>query len=517
MKTTILFMATVTVLAFNPHALRAQGSGSVPRSPSNSATLFSCAPAAFVILEQGKLAGVDWVEYRASQVHTRTILMQSRVIDATIDLRPDQTAAHSSVILSIAGEAPEAPKTRDLGQGAIYLSDMIVSSVEQAVARARVLNQPVSHVLATSLYRDSPTNVLVERVDVTDWTVTFHNKSYRVLTDEHGCMLTATLPEYGVVIERHTDFNADQYPLWPPYAAPPDAAYRASDVSIHAPQGHTLTGTLTTPLHGKLVPAAVLITGLSPAERNGGLPPWMPLRDLADALTRTGIAVLRVDDRGIGKSTGDHAPSTTYDEADDVQTEVAWLRTQPGIDPKRIVLVGYSEGGLIGLIAASKDSSIAAIVSLDGSGVSGTQLAREQTEQSVLHDPSIPAADREKEVEKELAEPLTPRESVFLTIDPLLYAGHVHCPVLILQGGSDITVPIRSAEKIANAIRSNGNSDVTVRIIPTVSHSLLPDPVGPGSGWIYLPAFATSPQLLDVMTNWAATRLLTSRRKDMER
>jgi pimeloyl-ACP methyl ester carboxylesterase len=452
MKATILFMVTFMVLACNPHALRAQDSGSVPQSQSNSANLSSCAPAAFLIVEQGKLAGVDWVEYRASQVHTRTILMQSRVIDATIDLRPDQTAAYSSVVLSIASEAPEAPKTRDLGQGAIYLSDMIVSSVEQAVARARVLNQPVSHVLATSLYRDSPTDVLVERVDGTDWTVTFHNKSYHVLTDEHGCMLSATLPEYGVVIERRTDFNAAQYPLWPLYAAPPDGAYRASDVNIHAPQGHTLTGTLTTPLDGKLVPAAVLITGLGPAERNGGVPPWMPLRDLADALTRTGIAVLRVDDRGIGKSTGDHAPTTTYDEADDVQTEVAWLRTQPGIDPKRIVLVGYSEGGLIDLIVASKDLSIAAIVSLDGSGVPGVELAREQTEQSVLHDPSVPAADREKEVEKELAEPMTPREGVFLTIEPLLYAVRVHCPVLILQGGSDITVPIRSAEKIANAI-----------------------------------------------------------------
>jgi uncharacterized protein len=516
MKTTILFMATIMVLVCNPHAFQAQDSGSVPQSPSNSANLSSCAPAAFLISEQGKLAGVDWVEYRVNQVHTRTILMQSRVIDANIDLRPDQTAAYSSVVLSNAGEAPEAPKTRDLGQGAIYLSDMIVSSVEQAVARARVLNQPVSHVLATSLYRDSPTDVLVERVGATDWTVTFRNKSYRVLTDEHGCMLSATLPEYGVVIERRTDFTAAQYPLWPPYAAPPDGAYRASDVSIHAPQGHTLAGTLTTPLHGKLVPASVLITGLGPAERNGGSPPWMPLHDLADALTRAGIAVLRVDDRGIGKSTGDHAPSTTYDEADDVQTEVAWLRAQPGIDPKRIALVGYSEGSLIDLMVASKDPSIAAIVSLDGSGVPGAQLAREQTEQAVLHDPSIPAADREKEVEKELAEPLTPRERVFLTIDPLMYAGRVHCPALILHGGSDITVPVRSAEKIANAIRSNGNSDVTVRIIAGISHSLLPDPVGPNSGWVYLPAFAISPQLLEVMTNWAATHLLSSSRKEMQ-
>jgi hypothetical protein len=63
------------------------------------------------------------------------------------------------------------------------------------------------------------------------------------------------------------------------------------------------------------------------------------------------------------------------------------------------------------------------------------QLAREQTEVSVLHDPSIAAADREKEVEKELAEPMSARENVFLTIDPLEFARGVHCPALVLQGG----------------------------------------------------------------------------------
>ena len=98
-----------------------------------------------------------------------------------------------------------------------------------------------------------------------------------------------------------------------------------------------------------------------------------------------------------------------------------------------------------------------------------------------------------------------------------MYASRVHCPTLILQGGSDITVPIRSAEKIASAIRNNGNSDVTVRIIPAVSHSMLPDPIGPGSGWIYLPAFATSPQLLDVMASWAAAHLLTNSTREKQR
>ena len=56
------------------------------------------------------------------------------------------------------------------------------------------------------------------------------------------------------------------------------------------------------------------------------------------------------------------------------------------------------------------------------------------------YDPSVSAADREKEVERELAEPMTPRESVFLTIDPLLYVGRVHCPVLIIQGGAECSI-----------------------------------------------------------------------------
>ena len=475
-----------------------------------------CPTAAFVILESGKLAGVDWVERRAGQVHTRVVLTQSRVIDATINLRPDETAYHSSVILSIAGGEPEMPKARDLGEDAIYWSDMIVSSVEQAIARARVLDRRSVNIPTANLYRDSRGAAEVERVDATDWVVRYNDKRYLALTDDRGCMLSATLPEFGVVIERRTSFDAGQYSLWAPYAAPPDGAYRATDVSIRAPQGHTLAGTLTTPLAPSTVPAAVLITGLAPHERNNGQPPWMPFRDIADTLTRAGIAVLRVDDRGVGKSTGDHGPSTSFDEADDVQTEISWLRTQAGIDPKRIALVGYSEGGYIAPIVAAKDPSIAAIITLAGPGVPISELARYQVEQAVILDPKIPATDREKQIATQLAEALkdlTTRESIAMTIDPIPYVRKVRCPALILQGGTDRDVPLRSAERIADAMRENGNSDVTIQIFPGVSHSLLPDVVGLGSGWGTLPGFLTSPPLLDVMKKWAVSKLLTSTRQ----
>jgi len=470
-----------------------------------------CAPGAFLLLEQGKLAAVDWVEHSANQVHTRTILTQSLSVDATFDLRPDQTASHSSVILTRAGQPAGAPIARDTGQGAIVWSDFIVSSVEMAIERARVLNRPTAEVLATSPYRDAPTHVLVERLDPTDWIVTYRDKRYRALTDEAGCLVAATLPEYGVVIERRAAFAAGAYPLWPAYDAPPDGAYRAVQVTIPAPQGHSLAGTLTLPKGRGPVGVAVLITGLGASERNGGSPPWMPLRDMADALTRAGVAVLRVDDRGVGQSTGDHKPSTTFDEADDVRAEVAWLRRRPGIDPRRVALVGYSEGGLIGPMVAARDPTIAAVVTLAGPGVPGPTLAREQIEEIVAHDPAIAPADRAREVEKQLAEPLTPRETSFLSIDPLAFASAVRCPALILQGGADITVPIRSAERLAAAMRAGGNRDVTVRIFPGVSHALLPDTVGASDRWLYLPAFETAPQLLDVLAQWTAAHLAPSR------
>ena len=466
----------------------------------------SCGPAALVTLEQGRISAVVWEERTAVRVHTHTVLMQSRVVDSTIDLRPDGTAIKAVTSLNM--EGMDKPNDHSLGEGAIYWSDMNVSSVEQAVLRARALGEKTAHIQGASLFSDARNDITVERVDATDWVVEARNKKYLVLADEQGCLIAATLPEFGVTIERRPDFKPEQYPLWPPYAAPPDHAYQAAEVKIPSAQGIVLAGTLTTPPHKNVVPAAVLITGLSPSERNGGSPPWMPLRDIADALTRSGIAVLRVDDRGIGESTGDHKPSTTFDEADDVQSEVAWLRKQKGIDPMRIALVGYSEGGVIAPMVASKDPRIAAIVTLDGPGTSGADLALYQVTNAVMGDPSVPAAEKDKEIKKQLADELTPRERSVLSIDPIGYASKVRVPALVVHGGDDLHVPIRSAERIANAMRSNGNKDVTVRIFPGVSHSMLPDPIGLNSGWVYLPAFQTSPELLDTMSDWLNSRLL---------
>jgi len=113
----------------------------------------SCGSAVFLNFEHGKLAAVDWVDRTTNHVHTRVVETQSHIIDATIDLRPDETAAHSSAVTSTAGEEGEPMKaTRDLGEGAIYWSSRIPSSIEQAIARARILDKPLSKIPGASLY-----------------------------------------------------------------------------------------------------------------------------------------------------------------------------------------------------------------------------------------------------------------------------------------------------------------------------------------------------------------------------
>jgi alpha/beta superfamily hydrolase len=117
-----------------------------------------------------------------------------------------------------------------------------------------------------------------------------------------------------------------------------------------------------------------LISGSGPQDRDETLAGHKPFLVLADHLTRAGIAVLRYDDRGVGKSTGDHAAATTADFTTDALAAFEYLRDRPDITPTRIGMIGHSEGGLIAPLAASKESAIPWIVLLAGPGVNGEQI-----------------------------------------------------------------------------------------------------------------------------------------------
>src|SRR6185369_7709526 len=142
--------------------------------------------------------------------------------------------------------------------------------------------------------------------------------------------------------------------------------------------GVKLAGTLTLPQGRGPFPAVVMITGSGAQDRDETILGHKPFAVIADRLTRDGIAVLRVDDRGFAKSTGDFTKATDDDFAVDAAANVAFLRKRPDIDPKRVGLIGHSEGGLVAPKVAAKDPKIAFIVLMAGPGVPLSEVLREQ-------------------------------------------------------------------------------------------------------------------------------------------
>ena len=128
----------------------------------------------------------------------------------------------------------------------------------------------------------------------------------------------------------------------------------------------TLAGTLTLPRSEKPSPAVLLIAGSGAIDRDETVFEHKPFLVLADHLTKQGFAVLRVDKRGIGQSTGNYDLATTEDFAADALAGVEYLKTRKEVDAERIGLIGHSEGGLIAPMVAVKSNDVAFIVLMAG-------------------------------------------------------------------------------------------------------------------------------------------------------
>jgi pimeloyl-ACP methyl ester carboxylesterase len=168
-----------------------------------------------------------------------------------------------------------------------------------------------------------------------------------------------------------------------------DVEYDNADKSIH------YGATITIPQGKGPFPAAVLITGSGFQDRDETIMGHKSFAVLADALTRNGIAVLRVDDRGRGKSTGDVTYPTSADFAKDVNTSLNYLLTRPEVNKKKLGLIGHSEGGMIAPMVANQRNDIDFIVLLAGPGVKITELMVEQNEKILASSGISPEAIKE--------------------------------------------------------------------------------------------------------------------------
>jgi pimeloyl-ACP methyl ester carboxylesterase len=166
-----------------------------------------------------------------------------------------------------------------------------------------------------------------------------------------------------------------------PQTPMPPFAYKTEDIIYNNIDGSIQYGaTLTMPFGKGPFPAVILITGSGLQNRDEEFAGHKPFAVIADQLTTNGFAVLRVDDRGVGQTTGDVISATTLDFADDVNTGLNYLISLKEIDKSKLGLIGHSEGGMIAPILAARRKDICAIVLLAAPGKSTTEILIEQNE-----------------------------------------------------------------------------------------------------------------------------------------
>ncbi len=303
--------------------------------------------------------------------------------------------------------------------------------------------------------------------------------------------------------------------------------------------GAHLFGTLTVPEGDGPFPTALLITSSGAQDRDETIVGHKPFWVIADHLARKGIASLRVDDRGVGKSTGASPEDTTEDFAEDARAAVAYLRSKEAderIDRKYIGLIGHSEGAMIASMLAAKDRKLAFIVLLAGTGVDGSEVLIAQA--GALK--KLAGAD-EEEVEAERASQRLVVEAVtknkddemaktkvieilkergghdainaqaasalvspwfrfFLSFDPIPTLKKVRVPTLVMHGEKDVQVDLeQNLPLIEKALKRNKRAKV-VRFAELNHLFQHADTGAPGEYAKIEETFA--PEALQAMSDW---------------
>jgi alpha/beta superfamily hydrolase len=335
-----------------------------------------------------------------------------------------------------------------------------------------------------------------------------------------------------------------------PQEPKPPFPYKSEDVTFKNTEFNIeLAGTLTIPEGNGPFPAVIMITGSGPQNRNEELLGHKPFLVIADYLSRHGIAVLRYDDRGVGKSQGSYADATSADLATDAEAAFEFLKDNKEINPKDIGLIGHSEGALIAPIIASTNHNIAFIVSLAGPGVNGEQiLLRQSQDISRLMGVSEDTIKENIETNKKLYNVLkeekdnklaedkiislyreilenqkTSQEDInkaisqlkatfgagaytwfryFITTDPASFWKKVKCPVLALNGEKDTQVSaVENLPAIEKALKSSGNKNVKTIMLPGLNHLFQHCKTGLPSEYSTIDE-TFSPEVLKIITDW---------------
>jgi len=330
--------------------------------------------------------------------------------------------------------------------------------------------------------------------------------------------------------------------------------YYSEDVTFtNAKANITLAGTLTLPKKMGKFPVVVMITGSGAQNRDEELMGHKPFLVIADYLTRNGIGVLRLDDRGSFASKGDFKTATTFDFATDVEAAIEYLKTRKEIDVKHIGLIGHSEGGIIAPLVASRNKSVSFIVMLAGTAIPGSELLIRQQEligrasgvkesdlkitkelntdiyklvdkisnndtlkakitnyllakSKELPELNIPEGKTVNDlIELQLSQLMTPWMLNFIRYNPAPTLEKVQCAVLAINGSKDLQVPASvNLPAIEKALKKSGNKHFTVKELPGLNHLFQECKTGLPAEYGEIEQ-TVSPLALETMTGWIKT------------
>ena len=337
-----------------------------------------------------------------------------------------------------------------------------------------------------------------------------------IWTDETGRMIRLSVPGQSLEVVRDDIAAVSSRSV---------AISRTNDEAVRIPaNGFVLAGTVSKPAQPSAPrqPAVVLVGGSGSSDRDGvafGVP---VLGELAGALADAGFVVARYDKRGIGQSGGRAESAALQDYAEDVRAAVKALADRKDVDPKRIAVVGHSEGGSIAMIAAARDKRIAAVALIATPGVTGAEIVLAQ--QKRLLDKSPMSAEEKQakiDTQKRIHDavitgkgldqlPPDVRRSVdnaefqsILVTDPAKLMSKVERPVLILQGELDTQVEPSNADRLEVLARERKHAPPVQTVkIPGVNHLLIPARTGDVDEYATLADRHVSPAVAQALVAW---------------
>lgn len=402
-----------------------------------------------------------------------------------------------------------------------------------------------------------PVSSIELNAETLDFKVASIGASFNGVLDAEGRVAEGTWKQGGSAFPLTLERSNETFVLNRPQNPKAPFPYESRSVRFeNTADGVSLGATLITPQGEGPFPTVVFVTGSGAQDRDEALMGHKPFLVIADYLGRHGVASLRYDDRGVGESTGVFLESTMQDFAEDIIAAVAFLTGQPQVDKTAIGVIGHSEGGLTGPLAASQNEEIDFLVLIAPPGEPLGDLIARQTRDlykvqgvenalidralaggaedlALLADKSLDQNEliaklkakaieemksftesereqlgfSEQAIDQGIRQVTTPYFRSLLTQDPATYLKRVKVPVLALFGEKDLQVAASiNSKALVAGLKKAGNKDVKVHTFDGLNHLFQHSDTGsPSEYGVIEETFA--PEALEMIGEWILARV----------